>query len=71
MPYGCSPNAPQPDHSLPIRGKAEWPGSYPGMHGANRDLVQAFAFRPKECIRLLIALRLRLFCQRMRWPHRP
>jgi hypothetical protein len=56
----------QPNHSLPIRGKAEMARLYnPGMHGANRDLVQAFAFRPKECIRLLIALRLRLFCQRM------
>jgi len=66
IPLWCSPNAPPAGPQSPIRGKAEMARLYnPGMHGANRDLVQAFAFRPKECIRLLIALRLRLFCQRM------
>ena len=41
----------QPDHGLPAGGKPEMPGlDDSGMHGTDRDLVQAVAFRRQEAI---------------------
>jgi len=54
----------QPDHCLAIRGKAKMTRlDNPGMHWADRDLVQAFAFGGKERLWFLIALRPGHVCQ--------
>ena len=55
----------QPDHGLAAGGKPEMPGlDNSGMHGTDRDLVQAVAFRRQEAIGRCVRQRVDAISQR-------